>query len=134
MKTLNSICLAILVFSLSPFTLAQEPAPAASEERFGPYVALVRDKEIVRDVKVEDNGRIYLLLNPKYKEKEIILKNSSGYKDGYRKWFNGEYELLSPANQGKAANEYTDWVVTTGNYVEYYLNGALILHLKKAGL
>lgn len=106
----------------------------SSDEQFGPYVALVRNKEIVKDVKVEENGRIYLLLNPEYKEKEIILKNSSGNKTGYRKWFNGEYELVSAANQGKAANEYTDWVVTSGNYVEYYLEGSLILHLKKANL
>jgi hypothetical protein len=106
----------------------------SSDEHFGPYVALVRNKEIVKDVKVEENGRIYLLLNPQFKEKEIILKNSSGNKTGYRKWFNGEYELVSPANQGKAPNEYTDWVVTSGNYVEYYLDGPLILHLKKANL
>ena len=103
-----------------------------SYQTFGPYVAIARNPDIVKDVKIEENGRIYLLLNPDYKEKEIILKNSSSYKDGYRKWFNGEYELVSPANQGKAPNEYTDWVETTGNYVEYYMDGQLILHLGKA--
>ncbi|EDY84339.1 hypothetical protein VDG1235_3970 [Verrucomicrobiia bacterium DG1235] len=98
---------------------------------FGPYVALTRDANIVRDVKVEENGRIYLLLNPDFKEKEIILKNSTSLKSGYRKWFNDEYELVSAANQGKAPNEYTDWVTTSGNYVEYYMEGKLILHLAK---
>lgn len=98
---------------------------------FGPYVALTRDANIVRDVKVEDNGRIYLLLNPDFKEKEIILKNSMGLKEGYRNWFNGQQELVSAANQGKAPNEYTDWVTTTANYVEYYMDNKLILHLAK---
>ena len=101
---------------------------------FGPYVALSIDSDIVKDVKVTDEGRIYLLLNPVHKEKEIVLKNSSTLKSGYRKWFNGEYELVSPASQGKAPNEYTDWVETTGNYIEYYMDGKLILHLGKASV
>lgn len=134
MKTFAQSFLFILTAIAATISFAQDGRSNKGEETFGPYVALVRNKEIVKDVKVEENGRIYLLLNPQYKEKEIILKNSTGNKSGYRKWFNGEYELVSPANQGKAANEYTDWVVTSGNYVEYYLNGDLILHLKKASL
>ncbi|MDQ8201905.1 hypothetical protein [Pelagicoccus sp. SDUM812003] len=113
------------------FVASLAPAQEASLQQFGPYVALARDANIVKDVKVEENGRIYLLLNPDFKEKEITLKNSSSLKSGYRKWFNGEYELISPANQGKAPNEYTDWVETTGNYIEYYMDGNLILHLAK---
>ena len=113
---------------LSPFTFANEKSGA---ETFGPYTALARNGEVVKDVKITDNGRIYLLLNPAHKEKEIILKNSNFFRDGYRNWFDGKKELISPANQGKAPNEYTDWVETTGNYIEYYLDGDLILHLVK---
>lgn len=98
---------------------------------FGPYVALVRDTNIVRDVKVEENGRIYLLLNPDFKEKEIILKNSMVKGEAYRKWFTGEVELISAANQGKAPDEYTDWVTSSANYIEYHMDGKLILHLGK---
>lgn len=134
MKTLAQSLISILALLVGSASYAQKASSQDSSETFGPYVALVRNKEIVKDVKVEENGRIYLLLNPEYKEKEIILKNSTGNKTGYRKWFNGEYDLVSPANQGKAANEYTDWVVTSGNYVEYYLGGELILHLKKASI
>ncbi len=134
MKSFNTLLVSVVAFTIASTALAQKSDSPESEETFAPYVALVRNKEIVKDVKVEENGRIYLLLNPDYKEKEIILKNSNGNKSGYRKWFNGEYELVSAANQGKAANEYTDWVVTSGNYVEYYLDGSLILHLKKAGI
>ncbi|MDQ8180153.1 hypothetical protein [Pelagicoccus sp. SDUM812005] len=118
---------ALFALSLSLNLFAQ----SAEKTEFGPYVALTRDSNIVKDVKVEENGRIYLLLNPDFKEKAITLKNSSGNKSGYRKWHNGEFELISPANQGKAPNEYTDWVTTSGNYVEYYMDGKLILHLAK---
>ena len=122
------ITLASLAVLLGALATAQEEGSA---ETFGPYTALTRNPEIVKDVKIAENGRIYLLLNPAHKEKEIILKNSNFFKAGYRNWFNGNRELVSPANQGKAPNEYTDWVSTTANYVEYYMEGELILHLAK---
>lgn len=50
-----------------------------------------------------------------------------GNKSGYRKWHNGEFKLVSSANQGKAPNEYTDWIVSNGSDIDC----ALILHLKK---
>lgn len=133
---MNTLFRSTVFFSLfalfGAFALnAEDPK---SGETFGPYTALVRDANIVKNVKVEDNGRIYLLLNPEYKEKEIILKNSNGLKSGYRKWYNDEFELISAANQGKAPNEYTDWVVTSGNYIEYYMDSKLILHLKKTSI
>lgn len=107
------------------------PLFADGEKTYGPYTAIAQNAEIVKDVKIAENGRIYLLLNPDFKEKEIILKNSNFYQSGYRNWFNGEKELISPAGQGKAPNEFTDWVETTANYVEYYMDGQLILHLGK---
>jgi len=112
----------------------QTPPPSQDRPAFGPYLALAIDSNIVKNVKVTETNRIYLLLNPTHKEKEIVLKNSTADKSGYRKWFNGEFELISPANQGKAPNEYTDWVETTGNYIEYYMDGKLILHLGKTAV
>lgn len=130
MPKLNRLFTPLFLFAAIAFGVAAS-ADENPKKEFGPYVALVRDANIVQDVKVEENGRIYLLLNPAHKEKEIILKNSSANKEGYRKWFNGEFELISPANQGKAPGEYTDWVTTSGNYIEYYMEGKLILHLAK---
>lgn len=124
-------CLSLLALFLLPAFALQA---ADTKTEFGPYVAISRNADIVKDVKVAENGRIYLLLNPDYKEKEIVLKNSTSLKSGYRKWFTGEYELVSPANQGKAPGEYTDWVETTGNYIEYYMDDALILHLAKSSV
>ncbi|MEM9157627.1 MAG: hypothetical protein AAGB46_01155 [Verrucomicrobiota bacterium] len=126
MKRLASLFATVLI-SL----LAKNIAAADQAEIFGPYTALLRNADIIKDVKVEENGRIYLLLDPASKEKEIILKNSMAPKSGYRKWFNGEFELISPANQGKQPNAYTDFVTTSANYVEYYMDGELILHLGK---
>ena len=60
---------AMVLISLGAFTLANE---VLELETYGPYTALVRDVEIIRDVKIAENGRIYLLLNPDHKEKEII--------------------------------------------------------------
>ena len=127
MKPNLCLLLAAIALIFSSNLLAQN----AASKTFGPYTALARNAEIVKDVRIADNGRIYLLLNPDYKEREIILKNSNFNKSGYRNWFNGKQELVSPANQGKAPNEYTDWVETTANFVEYYMDGKLILHLGK---
>ncbi len=99
--------------------------------RFGPYEALTINSDVVRGVKVDDGKAVWLLLNPSYKEKELIVKLSNEKGAGYRKWENGTFELVSPANQGKQANEWTDWVRTKSNYIEYWMEGTLVLHLKK---
>lgn len=99
--------------------------------RFGPYEALEINSDVIRGVKVDDGNAIWLLLNPSYKEKELIVKLSNEKGAGYRKWENGTYELISPANQGKQANEWTDWVRTKANFIEYWMDDVLILHLKK---
>lgn len=128
------LSLSLLLSAIALFLCADLAAQDSNSETFGPYTAIVRDKEIVKDVRIADNGRIYLLLNPDYKEKEIILKNSNYKGRGYRNWFNGKQELISPANQGKAPNEYTDWVETTANFVEYYMGEKLILHIGKTAV
>jgi hypothetical protein len=105
--------------------------PALGSVRFGPYEALTINSDVIRGVKVDDGNAIWLLLNPAYKEKELIVKLSNEKGAGYRKWENGTYELVSPANQGKQANEWTDWVRTKAKYIEYWMEDSLILHLKK---
>ena len=106
---------------------AQHPAPA---RQFGPFEALVFDDEVLQDVKVE-NGRIYLKRQLAYLDEAITLRNSMVPGDAYRPWFNGSTELVSPAHAGHAPNSWTDWVETTANYVEYWMNGRLILHLHR---
>ena len=107
------------------------PAFAAGNVRFGPYEAISINSDVIRGVKVEESGKIWLLLNPDYREREIIVKISNEPGSSYRKWFNGTEELVSPANQNKQANAWTDWIETKASYIEYWMSGELILHLKK---
>lgn len=119
------IPLFILAFSLAPL------AQAEGKVRFGPYEALTINSEIVRGVKVDEAGKIWLLLNPLYKERELVVRISNLEGASYRKWFNGKDELVSPADQGKQANQWTDWIETEAPFIEYWMSGEKILHLKK---
>ena len=99
--------------------------------RFGPYEALTINSDIIRGVKVDEDQKIWLLLNPTYLDREIIVKISSEKSAGYREWHHGGYELVSPAGQDKKANQWTDWVQVKSPYIEYWMSNKLILHLKK---
>jgi len=106
---------------------------------YGPFEALTHDKAIIRDVKyVAEENNVYIQLLPEHKEKEIRVKLSNAYFSSYRKWHPGDwtlasddYELVSPANQGKTPYGWTDFVNTSANYIEYWMDGEVILHLKR---
>ncbi|NBD38936.1 MAG: hypothetical protein GVY10_10235 [Verrucomicrobia bacterium] len=120
-------------FSLLALGLVLMSAVSAIAEnpRFGPYEAIEINPDVIRGVKVDDENRIWLLLNPKYKEKELVLRISNRKGAGYRDFENGKKELISPANQGKRAHAWTDWLRTEAAYVEYWMDGRKVLHLKK---
>ena len=107
------------------------PAGLSGAVRFGPYEALAINSDVIRGVKVEDNGEVWILLNPAYRDRELRVKISSQKGSGYRKWHHGTFELISPANQDKQANQWTDWVLTESKFIEYWMNDELILHLEK---
>ena len=126
MKSTNrNLTLLFLVFSILL------PAALQGDVRFGPYEALAINSDVIRGVKVEENGEVWILLNPDYRERELRVKISSEKGSGYRKWHHGTFELISPAGQSKQANAWTDWVLTQSPYIEYWMDGELILHLKK---
>lgn len=116
--------------SLLCFSSLNAVEDAHTAESFGPYDAITMNKSVVSDVKVDKEGNIFLLLNPKLKDNEIVVKISNEKFAGYRHWWHGEYELISPANNGKVANTWTDRVQTQSNYIEYWMNGDIFLHLK----
>jgi hypothetical protein len=122
---LFSFCAFILLAGFS------SPVMADGAVRFGPYEALTINSDVIRGVKVDDAGKIWLLLNPDYREREIVVKISNEAGASYRQWFNGTEELISPANQGKQPNEWTDWLETQAPYIEYWMSGQKVLHLKK---
>ena len=120
----------LILVSVIFLILSAVPSAGASV-RFGPYEALALNQDVIRGVKVDDAGKIWLLLNPAYRERELILKISNLEGSSYRKWENGEHELVSPANQGKQPNQWTDWIRTQSPYIEYWMDGQMVLHLKK---
>lgn len=112
--------------------IAGGDSPEGVARSFGPYEAVAINSSVVNDVKVEPDGNVFLQLLPDHKETELIVKISNGYFADYRVWWHGEYELVSPANQGKAPYGWTDRVNTGALYVEYWMDGNVILHLKRA--
>lgn len=129
-----SCLLLLLAFAPSVVAVAADtgsPASEQSKETFGPFEALVRNDEIVKDVKVAEDGNIFLKLNPEFRDQAITVRISMQKSGAYRKWFNGSEDLVSPAFSGKELNGWTDRVQTTANYIEYWMDGALILHLHR---
>ncbi len=101
---------------------------------FGPCRALVMNREIVRDVRVDDKLNTYLKLNPKYRKNEIRVKISNSNKSGYREWDYGGLELVSPAEAGRPPDGWTDWIQVESKYVEYWMGGELFLHLMRTDI
>lgn len=101
---------------------------------FGPYEAIAINREVVRDVKVDKELNIYLQLFPAHKDKELVVKISNERFSSYREWVHGGLELISPANAGKTPYGWTDWVQSKAKYIEYWMDGEVFLHLKRADL
>lgn len=99
---------------------------------FGVFEAITFNAEVLRDVKyVPDENNVYLQLFPEYRDKEIVVKLSNDFYANYREWTHGGYELVSPAGQEKLAYAWTDFVNTSANYIEYWMDGEVFLHLKR---
>jgi hypothetical protein len=110
------------------FSSDREPG----DERFGPYVAIAHERDIVPDVKVDEEGNVFLKVASEFLNESITVKISMQNGAGYRKWFTtGTEELVSPAFAGKEPGGWSDRVKTTANYIEYWMGGKLILHLHR---
>ncbi|MBT5901036.1 MAG: hypothetical protein HOH58_02890 [Opitutaceae bacterium] len=128
---------ALILSCASPFLLASDDSGAppasgktASRMTAGPFEVLEIDMDFLQGVTYMDD-RIYLKRQVNRRAEAITLRASMLQGEAYRKWFNGEYDLVSPANAGHQPNGWTDWVETTANYVEYWVGDKKILHLKR---
>jgi hypothetical protein len=128
---------ALILSCASPFLFASDdsgapPASGKSESMMtaGPFQVLEIDMDFLQGVTYMDD-RIYLKRQVNRRAEAITLRASMLRGEAYRKWFNGEYDLVSPANAGHQPNGWTDWVETTANYVEYWVGDKKILHLKR---
>lgn len=115
----------------APASAAAAATPAQEQPVFGPYRALVFDHAILQDVKVDDAGNIFLKFQPDQLKAQVRIRisNEDGY--AYRKWLDGEDELVSLDNAGRPANAWTDRVQTAANYIEYRDATHLFLKLAK---
>ena len=115
------------------FTLGGVVASAAEEKKapvFGPYEAILLDKEFVKDVRV-DGKDVFIMLQPAHRNDQLTMKISMQKGAGYRNWFTGKEVLVAQENSGRAANTWTDRIQTSANYIEYYSGDKLFLHLKR---
>jgi hypothetical protein len=129
MKTIFTITAALLFFSNLHLT-GQVPANA-DRPRFGPWVAIEMDRSAMEDVKYDSENRVWLKFTPAAANKALTIKLSNRYMESYRPFSDGSMEMNLPANRGNAPGQWTDWLRTSAAYMEYWIDGQLILHLKR---
>ena len=133
------LCISSIAIFGQPVSEPRRPSERKEEQRnempvFGPYEAIAINREVVRDVKVDKELNIYLQLFPAHKDKELVVKISNERFSSYREWVHGGLELVSPPNAGKTPYGWTDWVQAKAKYIEYWMDGEIFLHLKRADL
>jgi hypothetical protein len=138
MKINGIPALLVLVGLVSVSSFAQEPvmpdaAVEVSAPRFGPYEALVFNKAMVADVKVDEKGDVFLKLQPDKVAAQVSIKISMQKGAAYRKWFTGEETLMALQNAegGRKPGVWSDRVQTSAHYIEYWADGKCFLHLKR---
>ena len=101
-------------------------APVHAEQNL--FNVLSQDKTLVTDVRSED-GNVWIKLASANLSDEIIVRISNKDKDFYRPWFTGSVDLESKGFRGN--DVWSDRVQTEANYIEYWHNGTLVLHLQR---
>ena len=92
------------------------------------FNVLSQDTNRVRDIRSEGDN-IWIKLAPANLADEIIVRISNQNKDFYRPWFTGSMDLESKGFRG--SDVWSDRVQTGASYIEYWIDGALVLHLQR---
>jgi len=126
MKRMLFLVLTLMV--LVPLTVQ-----AQDKAKFGPFTALNLDAQIVEDVRVEGDN-VYVKVQPDSRNASFTVKVADGNMADYRKWYDGTSEMAVKVYQGQQTDKqgYTYRISTTAKYIEYYLQGKLILQLERA--
>ena len=93
-----------------------------------PFDILVQDESVVEAVRAEDND-VWIRLSKEHVESTITVKISSKNGDFYRNWFTGSTDMVSSGYRG--TDTWSDRVQTTANFIEYWKDGVLVLHLQR---
>jgi hypothetical protein len=125
MKRMLFPVLALII--MAPLTVQ-----AQDKATYGPFTALKLDAQIVEDVRVEGDN-IYVKVHPDARSANFTVKVADQNMADYRKWYNGTHEMVVKVYQGPKDGKqgHTYRVSTTAPYIEYYLDGKLILQLKR---
>lgn len=117
------IAISVLVCLVSVPALAQ---------MFGDFSAIKLDKDVVEDVFTQGND-IYLKINKAYWGATFKVKISNKNMSGYRQWSSGDEEMAVKVYQSQKENRqgYTYRINTAAKYVEYWMDGKLVLHLER---
>lgn len=112
--------------------LAPGVVAAQEKDEYGPFVALMMDRAVVEDVAVEDND-IYVKVAREHWGSEFIVKISNNNMAAYRNWLDGTAEISVKVYRSQKKNKqgYTYRVNTSANFIEYWLEGRLILHMER---
>ena len=92
------------------------------------FNVLVQDTSLITEIRSEGED-VWIKLASANLSDGITVRISNKDKDLYRTWFNGSLDLESKGFRGK--NVWTDRVQTKANYIEYWHNGTLVLHLQR---
>ncbi len=89
---------------------------------------LARDESVVTAVRTEGDN-IWIKLSKDHLTDVITVRLSNNNQDSYRTWFNGSTDLVSSGYRGNGA--WSDRVQSKANFVEYWLDDKLVLHLER---
>lgn len=106
-------------------------APATAQD-FGAFSAITMDRNVVQDVFTRGND-IYVKVDSAHWDATLNVRVSDENMAAYRTWSNGENEMTIKVYQSQKENlqGYTYRIHTTARYVEYWMDGKLILHLER---
>jgi hypothetical protein len=105
---------------------------AQDQAKYGPFTALKLDAQVVEDVRVEGDN-VYVKVQPDLRSATFTVKVADSNMADYR-MVDGTSEMTVKVYQGQQTDKqgYTYRVSTTAKYIEYYLDGKLILQLERA--
>ncbi len=93
-----------------------------------PFNILVQDESVVQALRSKD-ADVWIKLSEAHLGATITVRISNENGDFYRNWFTGDADLVSSGY--RSAGIWTDRVQTQSNYIEYWVDGVLVLHLER---
>lgn len=119
------------LFFVMAVLLCMASAHAAAEQR-GVFSVLTIDRSVVEDIFVQGND-MYAKVDKDHWEATFTVKISNENMAGYRTWMSGEDAMPVKVYRSHKENRqgYTYRVNTAAKFVEYWVDGKLILHLER---